>query len=55
MSMYLPGLSALGWIPVDIGPSTLETISSLMPSYKVRNAIATNVLRFYVVHKNNIN
>ncbi|XP_051199469.1 uncharacterized protein [Lolium perenne] len=30
----LSGLSALGWTPVDIGPSTLETISSLMPSYK---------------------
>ncbi|KAM0852105.1 hypothetical protein ACQ4PT_051977 [Festuca glaucescens] len=30
----LSGLIALGWTPVDIGPSTLERISSLMPSYK---------------------
>uniref|UniRef100_A0ACD5YH11 Uncharacterized protein n=1 Tax=Avena sativa TaxID=4498 RepID=A0ACD5YH11_AVESA len=30
----LSGLIALGWTPVDIGPSTLERISSLMASYK---------------------
>ncbi|XP_024317601.1 uncharacterized protein LOC100827995 isoform X3 [Brachypodium distachyon] len=30
----LSGLISLGWRPVDIGPSTLEKISSLMPSYK---------------------
>ncbi|CAM0956937.1 unnamed protein product [Alopecurus aequalis] len=30
----LSGLIALGWTPVDIGPSTLDIISSLMPSYK---------------------
>lgn len=30
----LSGLSSLGWTPVDIGPSTLERISSLPSSYK---------------------
>ncbi|VAH03853.1 unnamed protein product [Triticum turgidum subsp. durum] len=30
----LSGLISLGWTPVDIGPSTLERISSLLSSYK---------------------
>ena len=34
-----PCLLCLGWTPVDIGPSTLEKISSIIPSYEVRNGI----------------
>lgn len=30
----LSGLISLGWTPVDIGPSTLQRISSLLSSYK---------------------
>jgi hypothetical protein len=35
--------NCLGWTPVDIGPSTLEKISSLVPLYKVKNVINDNV------------
>ncbi|VAH30879.1 unnamed protein product [Triticum turgidum subsp. durum] len=41
----LSGLISLGWTSVDIGPSTLEIIFSLLSSYKVRNDIGMNVMR----------
>ena len=39
MNILIPVISPyffLGWTPADIGPSTLEKLSSIIPLYKVR-------------------